>query len=54
MWWNSVKELIEYARTEKPDAYEIVRMANKIADEFNASKPPTTNDESIQWYVRQT
>ena len=54
MWWEKVKQLIDYARTEKPDAYEVLRMANEIAEEWNQQKPPTTNDESIPIYIQHS
>lgn len=50
MWWNSVRDLLEYAKSEKPDPYEVVRMANKIASEWNEQKPPSTNDPTVQWW----
>lgn len=54
MWWESVKELIEYARGEKPDAYEILRRANEIAEQWNAQKPPSTNNPDIPFYTQIT
>lgn len=54
MWWESVKELIEYARGEKPDAYKVLEMANKIAAEWDKQKPPPTNDENAVFYTQQT
>lgn len=54
MWWETVKELIEYAKTEKPDAYKILEMANRIAEEWNQSKPPSTNDLNLVSYVQHS
>jgi hypothetical protein len=54
MWWEKVKELIEYARGEKPDAYEVLRMANEIAAKWNEHKPPTTNDPDISIWIQRT
>lgn len=54
MWWESVKELIEYARGENPDAYRVLEMANRIAAEWNKQKPPATNDESTVFYTQIT
>ena len=52
MWWDSAKELVEYARGEKPDAYKILEMANRIASQWGEQKPPSTNDDSIPVYTQ--
>lgn len=54
MWWQSVKELLEYAKSEKPDAYEVLRLARQISDEWDANKPPTTNDPDAVFYVQHS
>lgn len=54
MWWEKVRELIEYARTEKPDAYEILRMANEITEQRNASMPPAASDPEIPLYIQHS
>jgi hypothetical protein len=51
---TGVRDLIEYAKTEQPDPYEVIRRANEIAAQWNEQKPQVVDGTTIPIYVQHT